>query len=447
MKMSRRILTVLIAVAMTVSLAACGTDSDTVSDGASKAEKPNSGETASKKDNQKMPSNLKGSTIKYFMWYDGTKETEGPIIKSFELESDVKVDIEVGSSSNFTTELAAKVATGASPDVIRMVGPGIAYFKLLQPLANTGYDFSGSEWDQQTMKDYSVNGKAYATNLKKSIYFDSSVLWYNYQTLSDLGVDDPYTLWKQGKWTWDSLWSDCREFVKQGGNYGACFSPVNAVSLAYGVDFIDWDGTKYINSVADPDRNAKLVTAWTECIKKKQEKLITPDTWLIADFDAGRSAFFGTSISSGFAKRSYFEQFKSNGELRCVPYPASYTGDNMIVLSEYSAWGVPKGAKNKEAVPYFLKYMLDESNYDLDDAFSDASIADVFKTLRDSDKPRYKRVLDSTLLEADSGLNRFQMFDKLYSGEIGQISSTLQSFRGGIQNSVDKANAQLKSLE
>lgn len=443
MKNLKQFLSIILAVVLLLSLTACGGNGGATGD----TNKGNSTGDAAKDVIASIPSELKGSTIKYFMWYDGEKETEGPIINAFKLESGITVEVEVGSSSDFTTELAAKIATDKAPDLIRMYTPGVSYLKLLQPLDNTGYDFSGSEWDQQTMKDYTVNGKVYGTNLKNTVYFDANVLWYNYQTLSDLGVDDPYTQWKKNEWTWDSLWNICREFVKQGGSYGASLNPANAISLAYGVDFLDWENGKYVNSIADGERNTKLVKAWAELIEKKQENLITPKTWQIADFDAGRSAFFSTSISSGFVKRSYFEQFKNNGELRCVPFPASYTGDNMTVMSEYSAWGVPKGAKTAKAVPYFLRYMLDASNYDLETAFADPTILDVFKTLRDSDAPRYNNVMTKTLIEADSGLNYFQMYDRLFSGEVSQITSTLQSFKGGVQDAVDKANEQLASMK
>lgn len=442
MKKLRSILSMFLVAAMVISISACGQNGDS----GVKGKNSGSNNAVNSDIISSIPSELKGTTIKYFMWYDGRKETEGPVINSFELESGIKVDVEVGSYSDFNTELAGKVASNNSPDVIRMGGPAINVLKFLQPISNTGYDFSGSEWDQQTMKDYTVNGNVYGVNLKNTVYFDTHVIWYNYQTLSDLGVDDPYTTWKKNEWTWDSLWNICREFVKQGGNYGACFSPVNIVSLSYGVNFVDLENGQYVNSITDSARNAKLVKAWAELIDKKQEKLLTPNTWLIADFDAGRSAFFSTSISSGFVKRSYFEQFKNNGELRCVPLPASYSGESSLIMSEYSAWGIPKGAKNAKAVPYFLRYMLDDSNYDLDEAFADSSILDVFKTLRDSDAPRYCNVMTQILTEADSGLNYFQMYDKLFSGEVSQISSTLQSFKGGVQDAVDKANEQIKAM-
>ena len=442
MKISKRLVSLLFVAMMIFGLTACGGTS-TQSGGNGDATK-NEG---MKDVINSIPKELKGTTIKYFMWYDGEKETEGPIINAFELESGINVEVEVGSHDDFTTQLAAKVATGKSPDVVRVSTPGITFLKHFQPLENTGYDFSGEEWDQRTMEAYTVNGKAYGVNLKKSIYFDANVLWYNFQTISDLGAEDPYTLWKKNEWTWDNLWSICGDFVKQGGSYGASFNPANALSLSYGVDFLDWDNGKYVNSIADSTRNTKLVKAWTELIDKADKNLITTATWRMDDFNAGRSAFFSTSISSGFVKRSYFEQFKQNGELRCVPFPESYSGDNAIVMSEYPAWCVPKGAKNKEAVPYFLRYMLDESNYDLDEVFADPTIADVFKVLRDSSAPRYSSVLKYTLIEADSGLNYYQMYDKLFSGEVSQITSTLQSFKGGVQDAVDKANGQLANMK
>ena len=393
-----------------------------------------------------IPKNLKNSTIKYFMWYDGKKETEGPAISKFQLESGIKVDVEVGAYDNFSSLLARKISSGAAPDVIRTQGNGIDLIKLSQPLENTKFDFNDSAWDEQIMQAYTFNGKTYGTNLKNSVYFDANVIWYNTQTLSDYGCDDPYTLWKQKKWTWDKLWEMCRTAVEQGCKYGAALQPVNAYSIAQGVDFIDLENGKYINSVNDSKRLAKLVSAWTELLKQEKNKLISPDTWMMDDFTSGRTAFFSTSISSGFNKRSYFEQFKKRGELKCVPFPDNVSGTTYTLMSELSAWCIPTGAKNKESVPYFLRYMLDEQNYDLQEVFCNQSVVDVFRTLRASKNPRYKSVVDSTLTQADNGTTRFIIMAHLFNGEAGQITSTLRSFAGNVQDAVDKANAQIAKL-
>ena len=92
MKFSKQIVSLLLATIMIFGLAACGGTS---------TQSGSNGGTVTKNESMKdvinsIPKELKGTTIKYFMWYDGEKETEGPVINAFELESGIKVDVEVG---------------------------------------------------------------------------------------------------------------------------------------------------------------------------------------------------------------------------------------------------------------------------------------------------------------------------------------------------------------
>ena len=64
---------------------------------------------------QNMPSNLKGTTITYFTWYDARTAMEGSAIENFEKLTGCTVKNNVGSYENFASELTALVASGRAP--------------------------------------------------------------------------------------------------------------------------------------------------------------------------------------------------------------------------------------------------------------------------------------------------------------------------------------------
>lgn len=80
------------------------------------------------------------------------------------------MDVEQGAYEEFYTMLNAKVLSGKSPDVIRLLSNGINCVKSLQPLEHCNYTFDTAIWSEQTMKDYTFNGKAYAANLKNTVF-------------------------------------------------------------------------------------------------------------------------------------------------------------------------------------------------------------------------------------------------------------------------------------
>lgn len=393
----------------------------------------------------KIPSKLKGKTIKYFMWYDGRAETEGAAISAFEQKTGIKVDVQLGSYGNFTTELASKIAADNAPDLIRLLSPAVSQVKVLQPLNKLNFNFNDKAWDKTTMQDYTFNGNSYATNLKNTVYFDAFAMFYSTKVFEDNDLEDPYELWKQGKWTWGKFDEICQEFVDNGsGTYGGGASDQSYLISTFGVGLIHYDGKKYVNSIANPALNSKLVTAYSNLLDKVNKGLLTPKTNMITDFEVGKSCFFAASISYGLSKRANFGKYKAQGSLRAVPLPQG-TND-YTTMNEYSAWGVPIGAKNGEAVPYFLRYMLDMDVYDANKMFSHKSILESFEFIRAS-KKRISNPAKNMITSADNGIDFLSITARILNNEKSQISSILQSFSGNVQDAVDKANQQLAQMK
>ena len=67
-----------------------------------------------------MPKNLKGTTLTYMYWWNPKEQMEAEAIASFEKKTGIKLKPIVASYNGFYTEVAAKIAAGNSPDIVRL---------------------------------------------------------------------------------------------------------------------------------------------------------------------------------------------------------------------------------------------------------------------------------------------------------------------------------------
>ncbi len=380
----------------------------------------------------KMPKSLKGTTLTYMYWWDPKNQMEGEAIKKFEKETGIKVKSIVVPYNDFQQELAARIAANQAPDLVRLLGNQSWQISSLQPITNSGFNFNDSAWDQQLMKDYTFNGNIYATNLKKSAISDVAVIYYNKKALEEADMEDPYTIWKKNpsKWTWKKFWSMCDEFVaanrKQSGYAGATFEYADAYvrSLGGGCYSFDASKGKFVNILG------KKATSdgWKVTLDAIERG------WLLnshdeTKFDQGKVLFFWSGPFSARKLDARQKALKDRNRLGVVPLP---TDSQYQVMYEYTAFGIPQGAKNAAAAPYYLRYVLDQSSYNMDNVYYNAQA---------------REVVDY----ACSKTNRFYgngtvdgLRDALYAGGSKQVDSVLKSYQGAVQDFVNKDNERIK---
>lgn len=417
--MKKRILSVLsliLAIALAFSCAACGKDSEPTTDvggnddfftdtevevsteettDASQAQTGNTQQSGSTSTSQggsqtgavtvggkswaevkkSIPAKLKGSTVEIVNWnpaseYAGASEA----IKKFTKETGIKVKWTVIDYSVYFTKLASRVATDTAPDVCRTRTPNIMTLQNFQPISASGYDFSDAAWDQLTMKHYTVNGKAYATCLKGTHIATPQMIFYNRDAIKKYDLEDPYKLWKAGKWTWDKLLEMGETFRKVSGNESAIASSNYDPFLPFfGVQGpVEYDGTKYY-SVIKTEKYLKVMQTITN--------LHTGTHFMehgnSGNFDSGNILFsLGTTIYAR-RKNAWYSSLKSSGSLGTVPFPTISGQPYIQGMGEYEAYAIAKGAKNAVAVPYFLRYYLDPANYDMKSFFVDNQALEV----------------------------------------------------------------------
>lgn len=189
-------------------------------------------------------------------------------------------------------------------------------------------------------------------------------------------MEDPYKLWKNGKWTWDKYIEMCKEYKELSGNVPSNGEGHFQVYLANrGISgALSYNGKTYTSN-HDRSDFLKMHQLLGDLYNKEHLFNFGGE----ADFNNGVVLFsIGTAIHAR-NKNSYFGNLKATNSLYIVPMPSHkdlkkyYQGHG-----EAEAYGMPKGAPNPEAVPYFLRFFLDGANYELSTYFGNKQNLEVY---------------------------------------------------------------------
>ena len=324
-----------------------------------------------------MPKKLRGTKLTMYNWNPATEYTGAPaVMDAFKKQTGIQVTWNTVSHSTYFAKLPALIASGENiPDMARIGYADLDFIQNMQPLSVSKFDFKDEAWDQTMMKNLTFGGKTYGTTLQNTHISGVYVMFYNKAIIDKYNYEDPYKLWKAGKWTWDKFLEMCEDAKDDGMLFGAVGE---GHSHAYASSF----------GLTNLNYNGKVMTSkWNtpEWLKAHQEigDLYNKDQLLGRGreelFDAAGCPFYVGSTVHARNKNSYFGDLKANKTLYFVPLPEHpelkkyYQG-----YLEIEAYGIPKGAKNVEAVPYFLRYFLDGANYTLDTYFGNKQNLEVY---------------------------------------------------------------------
>ncbi len=326
-----------------------------------------------------IPKKLRGTKIVMYNWNPASEYTGAPeVIENFTKQTGIKVEWQTITYANYFTKLPALVASGENiPDVARLRGTNITFMQSLQPLSVTGYDFSDEAWDQNLMDLYTFGDNTYATSLQNTHIGCVNLLFYNQALIEKYDLEEPYKLWKAGKWDWDKYIEMCREFKELSGNttasngeghfslYVTCFGLQGAIA---------YNGKKFYNAMKESnflEVHQKLGDLYNK------EKLFAMGG--ATNFNEGKVLFSIGSAVHLRRKNSYFGNLKNANTLMAVPMP-EINGQKKYYqgLGEAEAYGIPEGASNVEAVPYFLRFFLDGANYELSTYFVNKQNLEVY---------------------------------------------------------------------
>ncbi len=324
-----------------------------------------------------MPKNLRGTKLTMYNWNAATEYTGAPaVMDAFKKQTGIQVTWNTISYGTYFTKLPALIAAGDNiPDMVRIGYADLSFLQNMAPLSVSKYDFTDKAWDKFMMDTLTFGGKTYGTTLQNTHISGVHVMFYNMALVDKYNYEDPYKLWKDGKWTWGKFVEMCEDAKEDGLTFGATGEGnFPAYLSSWGLTNLYFDGKK-------------MASNWESAnwLKANQElgDLYNKDYILghgrEETFDAGDALFYIGSTVHARNKNSYFGDLKANKTLYFVPLPEQpelkkyYQG-----YCEIEAYGIPKGAKNPEAVPYFLRYFLDGANYTLDTYFGNKQNLEVY---------------------------------------------------------------------
>ena len=325
-----------------------------------------------------MPKELRNTSLTVYNWNAANEYTGAPeVIKQFTKQTGIKVEWRVVAYSDYFTKLAALIASDENiPDVARTLGPVPSQMLNYQPLSATGYDFTDKAWDKNVMDMYTVNGKVYATSLKNTHIGSASLMFYNKSLIEKYNLEDPYKLWKAGKWNWEKFIEMCKDYndltdnvAVTGERWSEPFVTSRGLQGAIG-----FNGKKYYNAT----KTKAYLSLYQELGDLYNKDHLFARGNLEA-FDAGNALFSAGGAVHARKKNSRYGTLKNANQLYAVPMPVPKSQKTYYQgAEEAEAYAVVKGAPNAKAVPYFLRYFLDGANYDLDTYFCNKQNLEVY---------------------------------------------------------------------
>ena len=323
--------------------------------------------TASNSVLDEVPSALKGTSVNMLIWWNKGEDDQKKA-DEFSKTTGIDVTYTTVSYNSYLNELSSMIMAGNSPSLAAMTNewyPAPITRGLFQPIyAADGWDWSDeSIYATDLMEQFSHKGVQYGIQLK-TYPLNFCVVFYNKEILKTYGVvQDPYQLWKAGKWNWDT----CLEIAQkctdpEKGIYGITDTLPYAWMLSAGEDFVKMTDTGLVNNAS----SSGLLNAWNWMWDLKNTyKVIDTSHIGLYSFYNGKVAMLDVGSYYMQAAGSNYVPQNMSYEWGVVPFP-SPAGQTFTSACYGTVWGFPKKitGDDLQAAAWYLRYYLDDFNID-----------------------------------------------------------------------------------
>lgn len=340
-KLTKRVLTLVLAMAMLLSLAACGAGNEPAATNAPETVKNDApAQTPAEPEKTADP-----TTLKVYTWWDVTKfEHLQKMQADFEAANpDIKLEF-VTIPSKYADTMVTKLASGEIPDVMMLAMdqvPRYALNNMLLPLD----DLASQEYKDAlypVVKDaLTVNGTMYAAARD----ITPKVMYLNTKMFADAGVALP-----DDTWTMDEFTEIAKQLTKgsgadaQWGYYWKNYTDQTfAMIAAFGGKLYSEDGK---SSVLSTDENTKKAVQYMYDLCNTYK--VCPTAAQAAQFgDNEFSSFMAGKVAMQVGALSTASQFDAAG-VAYTALPMPYVDGVSQTSSFVNTWVIPKTAKNPE---------------------------------------------------------------------------------------------------
>ncbi len=304
----------------------------------------------------------KAGTVKYLGYYDIRTNSDQYLV--FQTE-EWGGNIEYSNCSNgaaYFDALGVLIAADDSPDLVTyewLSFPGGMSKNMYEPL-DEYFDLDTNLWKDMatTVEDFAYNNKHYYCPYRIRNYF---ALNYDRKTVEDAGLTDPYQLYKESNWTWDTWRQLMIDFCNQDEeNIGYCSTAdvISAFVATTGTNFVDVqaDGT-ILNNLNDPNVSRAMTFVESLCrdnlmYKQQLGSWVDPALWAV---NSEQILFIG--MEPEWCNSAATEKIQNPrgaeedihdtvSDFAVVPFPRDPSSDTYYHAYDTFGYMVPKGAKN-----------------------------------------------------------------------------------------------------
>ena len=328
---------------------------------------PNTPGDSNTKKMPKFASELKNTKIT-FLASIGINDTVKETLATFKQVTGKALEIEydVVDWQTMSKTLATRVMSDKAPDMVQWGSETVPFLiqqNYFEPIADyiNMNDGLWTDTKETNLLGFAKDGKQYAIATDNMSYLRGFI--YNKDMMEEADLPDPLTLYKQGKWNWDTFYDAVKELTVDSNKdgvpevYGASISNwgFGMFLATTGKDIVTFnaDGT-ITDNLGDPN-----FQRCADYIKKLGDLKLHPETWNYADqFSKGKIAMVLDFAESAVNKALL--PMKKAGKLGFVPMPKDPQANKYYIPGQTVYTMIPKGAKNPQgtaAYLYFLRYL------------------------------------------------------------------------------------------
>lgn len=304
--------------------------------------------------------NYGGKAFTFYFWYQ-----PGEIIKkkveAFNKEHNANVKIE-GVAGSFAENISKSIASGKPYDMVTITqsnfpkkSPKNMYAPLNDYIVDSDYSKSGL--NKSVTDVFTYKGKIYGAGSANSA--SPYVVYYNKEMFAESfsPTNDPYTLWKAGKWTWDKMKS--MTFVDEASKIAALSRiDLNAWFNICGVSAIARNGDTYSSNLKSTEVKTALNSYW-DMFNGTKPIMSRNVASFNAAYNTSKSIYIVNTID---AYETYAAGFKQGApkyklsNLGVVPLPAGMYKSGKYPAIINGGYGALKGASDPSVAACFAMF-------------------------------------------------------------------------------------------
>ena len=298
------------------------------------------------------------STLDWLSYFD-LNPAKGSKEKSVELDlfekKGGKIHYSPTTSLTKFDSLATRLLANDAPDIFWFEGmcyPLYCMQERFQPIDDI-VDFDSDLWSdvKDTADKYTLKGQHYVAPVR---YVANSILTYDKDMIEAAALDDPYELYLNGEWDWDTWYTMMDEYVKGASGdeerYGVNGWFANFIFYSTGHTLIEYDKEKdiYFSNIDDPNFDR----ASTFLYNLKKNDLYYAD-WIGQASDCFKENILFYAMGPWASWDSHTPKDGSNWGN--VPMPKDPQSDTSNITIEVNAYMWIKGSQKADAVKTWME--------------------------------------------------------------------------------------------